>query len=81
MVDTMKFVIDIKEEYIKEVIATSVVNETKYKNEYEIKKAIEKGVKDLIYINKAEIIEKEIQRASAEMVNKGFKHFIDKENI
>lgn len=45
-----------------------------------IRDGVEKAVKDLIYANKDEIIEKCIARASAELARKGITKLLDKLN-
>jgi len=78
----MEIKIDIDEKILEEMIQTQIAKEVVRVSQYryEIKDAIGKSTKEMIYKNKDEIIEKVIARASAEMVKKGFVKFMDEFN-
>ena len=74
----MKITIDIDEERIADLVEQEIVKQILEAGTTEnriarqgVKYGVEKGIKEYIYTNKAEIIERVVQRASVEIVKKG----------
>ncbi|HHX79958.1 MAG TPA: hypothetical protein GX692_02720 [Acholeplasmataceae bacterium] len=81
----MKLEIEINESYIAEIvsqeIAKRIVTNGYYENreaKYGIREGVDKAIKQYIYSKKDEIIERVIERASAEIVRKGLPKLIEK---
>ncbi len=82
----MKFEIEITDERLIELVENEIIKTIVHPRDiYEdrrirkgVNDGIGKGVKEYIYKNKDEIIEKAIDRASKEMVRKGLPKFIEK---
>ena len=81
----MKLEIEINECYIAEIvsqeIAKRIVTNGYYENreaKYGIREGVDKAIKQYIYSKKDEIIERVIERASAEIVRKGLPKLIEK---
>ena len=67
--------IEIDEQRITNLVEIEIVNQIIEKNYSEhrigLKTGIEKGIKEYIYKNKSEIIDRVVNRAAAEIVKKG----------
>lgn len=81
----MQIKVEIDEEYITALvsreIAKRIVEERNYENreaKYGIREGTDKAIKQYIYSNKDAIIDRVIDRATAEIVRKGMPKLIDK---
>ena len=81
----MKLEIEIDEAYIAELvsqeIAKRIVANGYYENreaKFGIREGVDKAIKQYIYSKKDEVIERVIERASAEIVRKGLPKLIEK---
>jgi len=81
----MKLEIEINESYIAELvsqeIAKRIVANGYYENreaKFGIREGVDKAIKQYIYSKKDEVIERVIERASAEIVRKGLPKLIEK---
>lgn len=71
--DEEKLAIKIEEEIIEQALSDNF-----YDIRRGVKTGIEKAVKEYIYINKDEIIEKVVNRATAEIVKKGILKLLER---
>ena len=81
----MKIAFEIDEDYIKELvsqdIAGRIVEECRYESreaKYGIRDGTDKAIKQYIYSNKDTIIDRVVNRASAEIVRKAMPKLLDK---
>ena len=80
----MKIEIEISEERLTELVEAEIVRQILTNEKYQnrnakmgVRDGIDKGVKQYIYSNKDEIIERVVDRASKEIVRKGIPRLLD----
>ena len=77
----MKLGIDLDENEIKELVTAKIVNQmyldTVSRESRMIKSEIKQAVRDVIYKQKEEIIDRVVKQASAEMVRKGITKLLE----
>ena len=76
----MNFEINIDEEKLQESLILEMVKSTtnNYEVKFELQKAIKEAIKQYIYHNKEEIIQKVVERAAREIVKKGLPILIER---
>jgi len=81
----MKMEIEIDNEYISELVSQKIAERIVAERGYESKEAragirdgVDKAIKQYIYSRKDEIIDRVVERASAEIVKKGLPKFLEK---
>ena len=76
----MDIKICIDEKKVQEMVEYEITRNAMSKNEYryDMKKAIGAGIKEFIYNNKEQIIEKVVDRAAKEIVKKGLPKLLER---
>lgn len=67
----------VKEKIVQQIMTNSSQNYQGRSAKFGVRDGIDKGVKQYIYSNKAEIIERVVERASKEIVRKGLPKLLE----
>lgn len=76
----MKIVIEVSDEELKAAVLKTIAESraVRYEEEIGIRDAVAAAVKELVYPEKEQIIERCVDRASREMVRKGIPRLLEK---